>query len=465
MARGALDDPGDPREVRLGLLERAEVDQRVRRHRGVADPAEPVVPVPHAAQLLGERGGSGREDRARGLVAEGLEGERRTRDRLGLDAREAQRVRPVAPARLGGAAADLDRGLPFLEAVGARAHLDHQRPADLGEVDGGDGQRVLPVVLDVPFHALGAQADGLAAAEDLQALAADRLELHGQLPELRARRERELDGDLAVDLAHQDRGVEVAAAPRGGVEPVGDRQARPAGLHGHRAGHVALPERDAGVDRLHGEVPGVLAAEEVGEDRAGVRPRVAHPRDAPVGREQRVVGAVGEHGVAFDELRRFALEPGAAGVDEAREELGDVLGVADAVGRAGRAGPDAHADVRAMKMRKRILIGHVVAQEEDRGGPQLVAQLVERVALVGGDHRQVDDRLALGGLHAIPSGRTFADVFDGPHRVRLRRLPDVQRATGGLGLHPGALIAFRDRRQLGNELVAQPLVFATRAPG
>ncbi len=324
---------------------------------------------------------------------------------------------------------------------------------------------MLAVVVDLPFDARRAQADRLVRAQDLETVVGHGLELHGQLPELRARREGDLDGDLAGDLAHQDGGVEIAAAAQRRVEPVGDRQARPARLDGHRPGDVALAQRDARADRLDGEVPGVLAAEQVGEDRRGVGAGVAHPRQARVRGEQRVVGAVGQHRVALDELRRFALEPAAAGVHEVRQEPRDVLGVTDPEGGPGGAGPHPDADVRAMEMRKRILIGHVVTEEEHRGGPQLVAQLVEGVALVGGHHRQVDDGLALRGLHAIPSGRALADLLGGLGGVGLRGLPGVQRRARRLRLHPRARVALRNRREFRHKLVAAALVLARQRPG
>ena len=240
MARGAFDDPGDPGEVRLGLLERAEVDERVRGHRGVADPAEPVVPVAHPTELLGQRGGPGREDRACGLVAQGLEGQGRARHGLGLDARQAQRVRPVGqPASVVRRRTWTGGDHASRLSVPARISTTATRRSWRGRRWRRRASAARRTRCASPRPR--AQADRLAAAEDLQALVGDRLELHGQLPELRARREGELDGDLAVDLADEDRGVEVAAAARGGVEPVGDRQARPAGLHGHRPGHVALP--------------------------------------------------------------------------------------------------------------------------------------------------------------------------------------------------------------------------------
>ena len=64
VAAGALDAAVHPAQERLGLLQRAEVDERARGHRGVAQPAVAVVPVAHAAELLGQRGGRRGEDRA-----------------------------------------------------------------------------------------------------------------------------------------------------------------------------------------------------------------------------------------------------------------------------------------------------------------------------------------------------------------------------------------------------------------
>ena len=84
--------------------------------------------------------------------------------------------------------------------------------------------------------------------------------------------------------------------------------------------------------------------------------------------------------------------------------------VLDAVAGEGLAGADLDADVRAVQPAERVLVGHVVADEHRRRRADLVPQHVERVALVGRDHRELDDLLALGDLY-VPALRRPACAF------------------------------------------------------
>ena len=91
---GALDAAVHPAQERLGLGERAQVDQGPGGHRGVAEPAVPVVPVADAAELLRQRGGRGGQDRSGGLVAQPAQGQRAAQHQVPGDAGQLQRRRP-----------------------------------------------------------------------------------------------------------------------------------------------------------------------------------------------------------------------------------------------------------------------------------------------------------------------------------------------------------------------------------
>ena len=70
---GELGGVEQPPEERLGLARAAQLQEGVEREGGVAHPAEAVVPVAFAADLLGQRGGRGGGDRSGGGVEEQLE--------------------------------------------------------------------------------------------------------------------------------------------------------------------------------------------------------------------------------------------------------------------------------------------------------------------------------------------------------------------------------------------------------
>ena len=78
--------PGVPRR---GFVMVTGQEERVEREGGVAHPAEPVIPVPHAAQLLRQRGGRRCHHAAGGSVGQGLERDQRAQHGLA----------PLAPVR------------------------------------------------------------------------------------------------------------------------------------------------------------------------------------------------------------------------------------------------------------------------------------------------------------------------------------------------------------------------------
>jgi hypothetical protein len=406
---GALDAAVDPAQERLRLGQRPQVDQRPRGHRGVADPAVAVVPVPDAADLLRQRGGGGGQDGAGRLVAESAQGEGAAQHQVTGDAGQFQRAGPVAPRLLdfGQPVADADRGV--VQAVRAEPQLAGDLAADGREVDGGPGVEVAALRDDIPLDAGGEQRDRFGGTQHQQAVR-HRLQARRDLPELRPWRELQPDPDVPGQRAHQRRVG--ASGEVGALQPVGDGQVGPAGLHGHRAGAVPLPERDAAAFRRDGEVPGRGAADEIGEDRRRVRPGVAQPADLGVRGDQGDGTAVRQHRVPLDRHRVLAVQPGAAGLQQQGEHPGAVQRLGDPVTGGGVARSDLDADVRSPQGREPVLVGDVVAEEQHRAGRQLGAQLVEGAALVGGQHRQLDHLLAVLDVHAGPGPRAGADRVD-----------------------------------------------------
>ena len=80
----AGDGPQQPVPPGHGLVVEAAAHQRLEGQRGVAQPAEPVVPVAVAAEGLGQRRGRGRHDPAGRLVGQRLQGDERPDHRLAV---------------------------------------------------------------------------------------------------------------------------------------------------------------------------------------------------------------------------------------------------------------------------------------------------------------------------------------------------------------------------------------------
>ena len=137
MAARARDAPVDPVQERLGLGERAEVDEHARRHRRVAEPAVAVVPVAHAAELLGERHRCCGEDRPGRLVAEAPQRQRAADDLLPGDLGELEAGDPVERRLLGSRLPILDRVGMGVDVVGVEAQLERDVPPGGREVDDG----------------------------------------------------------------------------------------------------------------------------------------------------------------------------------------------------------------------------------------------------------------------------------------------------------------------------------------
>ncbi len=96
--------PGDgaqqPAAPRLDLVEVAAAEQRLQRQGGVAQPAEAVVPVAHAAEVLREARRRRRDDAAGDAVAEDAQDEQRAGDGVGVGPRVVAARRPRLAERM-----------------------------------------------------------------------------------------------------------------------------------------------------------------------------------------------------------------------------------------------------------------------------------------------------------------------------------------------------------------------------
>lgn len=97
----AGDRAQQPRAPVARLLDVARADQRVERHRGVAQPAEAVVPVAHAAEIFRQRRGGGGDDAAGGGVGQRLQRDQRADHGLAVRALVGALGHPLVPHGLG----------------------------------------------------------------------------------------------------------------------------------------------------------------------------------------------------------------------------------------------------------------------------------------------------------------------------------------------------------------------------
>ena len=99
--RMAGDGAQQPLAPGARLVPVAGVQQRVERQRRVTDPAEPIIPVPDAAERFRQRGRRRRDDAAGRRIGEQLQRDQRTNDRLTPRPLQRAAARPVAPCVLG----------------------------------------------------------------------------------------------------------------------------------------------------------------------------------------------------------------------------------------------------------------------------------------------------------------------------------------------------------------------------
>ena len=90
-----------PFAPRLGFLVVACMHRPEQRQGGVAQPAKTIIPVPHAAHLLGQRGGGRGDDPAGRGIGQGLERNQRAHHRIGAMSGGPASLRPALPARFG----------------------------------------------------------------------------------------------------------------------------------------------------------------------------------------------------------------------------------------------------------------------------------------------------------------------------------------------------------------------------
>ena len=295
----------EPPEERRRLGVTAQLQQRLQGERGVANPAVAVVPVPLAADTLGQRRGRRRRDRSRLREHEQLQRERGPQDRGAPGAGVAQPSRPVVP--------ECRRGVqPRLDVAPRR---EHERLA----VCRDQRQHRPATVRDVETPGDGALLQGRAAGvprADRERVAA----VHGDGPcpprhEPRRRRgvtEARLDPPAQGHPAGQAFDTSGELANRAQSDP--GKRHRIGHAHGSARGHerglkhvgpgqVPAPrvERDVGAQL---EIATAVGVEEGGEDAGRVEVRQAQPVDATIARDQRDGSAIADHGIVPD--RRVA---------------------------------------------------------------------------------------------------------------------------------------------------------------
>ena len=159
--------------------------------------------------------------------------------------------------------------------------------------------------------------------------------------------------------------------------------------------------------------------------------------------------------MALDRDGVGARQPLLAARVQAREQPRDILGAVDALRRERRARADLDAQIGPRQAAEGILVGDVVPHEDRGRRPDLMADRVERVALVGVDDCQLDDLLALARMHAGQPRRALPHGSDDGGGVLLRGLPVVQRGACGLVLHEHAGPLGGDGVQVVGDPVAQ----------
>ena len=230
-------------------------------------------------------------------------------------------------------------------------------------------------------------------------------------------------------------------------------QARPAGLHGHGARQVALPERQAAALQGDREVAGGGPAEQVGEQRGGVRSGVAQPAHPGLRGDQRDGAAVGQHRVPLDRHRPLAEQPLPAVVQQRAEQAYASTGpetrwwatVSPSPTLTPRSGPwswaNAFSSVTSSPKNTTALAAICIRSASTAD------------ALVGGDHRQFDDLLAAGRVDPRPGRRPGADRLQDQVGDLGPGAPRVDGHARRLDLQPDPLAAADQRRQRLDQLV------------
>ena len=154
--------PQQPLAPGAGLVVVAGADQGQQRERGVADPAEPVVPVAHAADLLGQRGRGCGDDAAGRAVDQRLERDQRAQHRVAVGTVIGAPRRPVLPPA--GGPVERPAGV---QRVGGRLVRGRPGQREVDDVAGGHVELRDGVALSVatPVRDVGVERHRVGAGE------------------------------------------------------------------------------------------------------------------------------------------------------------------------------------------------------------------------------------------------------------------------------------------------------------
>ncbi len=280
----------------LRLVVEAGVHQREQREGGVAQPAEAVVPVADAAQLLGQRRGRRRHDPAGRPVGERLERDQRAHDRVGAVSGGPAFPGPFGPEFLG----RRERGL-VIERAGHRRVRRRVGEDERHRLSGRDRE------LADGAHVLAGEVRGRAHHHHVRARdRAQRSVLEprdpghdGAIPEAQHQLAAHRDPPALAD--HQPDHVRMAAAQRHEIDEGDGALARfEARFEDQRAVAVAPRHARPAVPRCNPPASVVLAAQERGKAGVGIEARPAQPVDRAVASDQRGRLAVADQGVVLD---------------------------------------------------------------------------------------------------------------------------------------------------------------------
>ena len=279
VARVPGDRPPQPLPPRRRLAGVAGAQQRLQGDRGVAQPAVPVVPVPHPADVLGQRGRRGRDDAAGRSVGERLQRDQRPDHGVPVLPLVGALGHPIRPESPGGrqrlARVDLGRRAQ----VRGRPGEDERDP--LAGPD-REARLVRQVVADQPDR--GAQPDRV-GSRDGHDRVADAAHPRQDLAVVEAQPPHALHLDRARRALHdpdQDRGP-VGARRHEVDDPHGAARRLPLGLQDQRVVLVAAVDpaasrrRAPGRGRADPPLAVALVAQQRGQAGGRVEPRRAQP--------------------------------------------------------------------------------------------------------------------------------------------------------------------------------------------
>ena len=289
----------------LRAVEKASPDQRVKGERRVPKPAKSIVPVARAADLLGQRRRSGRDD-APGLpMRERLQGQKRAKNGAAPGPRRLEGRSPSGPEGM-----DLfARGCEFVLRERRGRDPKRGRPVEnearlfaLAKREIADGAKTLSAGFDrrIEQHPVRS-GDELKPAVLLRHPGHDRtvVEPHDDLG---------AHGDLALeapDDAHQLR------RPVPAVHEVGERDRPVRGgedrLQDQSVAQVSPRGLDLALRRRDQPASVLGAAKERGKARAAVETGQAQPVDRAVAPDERHRLAVSDNGVILDAKRHPGL--------------------------------------------------------------------------------------------------------------------------------------------------------------